>query len=281
VGSVATVRTKLSVALVAALAVTAAGCGGDDDVDLAAGEVELLEAGSGEMIQLPGPYRRGQSTNNVFTVDQAIEGAGINVEVNVELEADSRVANVEGGEATVEQRIGRFTVNAGDQPVSAPEIDELLDLRGKVLTTVYDERGRQVGGIERADGGQLPPGFEEFQTGGAELAFPDEPVGVGARWVAGVESQIETGPPIEAEVTYELAELTNDSYVIEMSGDTPIEEEVDDIEFSGDLTQAGELRGDPRNPLAIEMTYDVGFEATADGESFSTTVTAEATSTPG
>jgi DNA-binding CsgD family transcriptional regulator len=72
-----------------------------------------------------------------------------------------------------------------------------------------------------------------------------------------------------------------DGYVIEISGDTPVEEEVEGVEFSGDITQEGEVRGDPRNPLAFEMTYDVGLEATADDDAFSTTVSAEATSTEG
>jgi DNA-binding CsgD family transcriptional regulator len=274
-------RPRVLVALLAALALPIAGCGEDDEIDVAVGEVELLEAGDGEMFELPGPYERGQFANNVFTIDQQVEGAGLDIDVNVELQADSRVANVAGGEATVEQTIGSFTVDTGETPATSPELDALQDLEGAVLTTVYDEQGRQVGEIEFDGRGPLPPGFEEFQSGGADLFFPDEPVGAGARWVAGVESAAEAGPPITAEVTYELTEISDDGYTLEISGDTPFDEEVDGVEFSGDITQDGQVQGDPSNPLVVDMTYEVRLEAEADGESFSTTVSADATSTEG
>jgi hypothetical protein len=266
--------------LLAAALTLGAGCGEDDDeVGVEVGEVELLESGEGEKIELPAPYERGQAVGNVFTITQSVDGPGLAFDVNVELEAESRVVSVQGGEATVEQTIESFTVDTGDQPVAGPELDALRELEGAVLATVYDEQGRQVGDIELVGGGRLPASFEGFEGGGTDVLYPDEPVGVGARWVGGVESQVEAGPPIAAEVTYELTDVSANEFTLEISGDTEIEDEFDGVEFTGDITQNGEVTGDPRNPLVFEMTYDVGFDASAEGETFSTDVSAEATST--
>ena len=66
--------------------------------------------------------------------------------------------------------------------------------------------------------------------------------------------------------------------MIEVSGETPIDEEIDDVEFSGDLTESGEIRGDRSNPLVAEVAYESDMEASADGEEFTTSVSVEGSS---
>ena len=255
-----------------------AGCSGGDDADVAFDEVELLDAGSGDLVDLPAPYERGQSAENTFSTTQRIGGGGINVDVTVDFAATSEVASVDGGQATVEQTIDSFVIDTGEAAAASPQLYQLNDLEGAVLATTYDENGMQVGPIERSDGGPLPAEFEDFQGSGSQRVFPDEPVGIGARWVAVNELATEGGPTIVTETRYELTQLTKDGYVIEVSGETPIDEEIDDVEFSGDLTESGEIRGDRSNPLVAEVAYESDMEASADGEEFTTSVSAEGSS---
>jgi len=267
--------------LLVAVCTLGAGCGDDDDADVSLGEVELLESGSAELVDLPAPYDRSQSVVNTFSVAQQIGGGGVNVTVNVDLAATSEVASVDGGQATVEQTIDSFVVDTGETDATSPELAQLKDLEGVVLATTYDENGVQAGPIERVDGGSLPAGFEEFQSPGSQPVFPNEPVGIGARWVAANELAAEGGPTIVTATTYELTELTEDEYVIEISGETPIDEEFDDVEFTGELTESGEIRGDLSNPLVADVSYESDLEASANGQALTTSVSAEGSSKPG
>jgi DNA-binding CsgD family transcriptional regulator len=266
----------------AASGLLAVGCGGDDDdTDVGAGEIELLESGSGERIQLPAAYKPGQAADSDFSLTQNISGGGIDADINVDLSMSSEVADATEGEATVEQTVENFVIDLGDIGATSPELDELEDLKGAVLATTYDASGRQVGAIERVDGGPLPSGFEDFQGTSADLVFPDEPIGVGARWASGNEFEVEGGPAITTETIYELTELTDDGYTLEVSGSSPFDVEVDKVELSGEVRESGEIRGDRSNPLISDMTYDVNMEADAEGDSFTTSVSAELQSSDG
>ncbi len=258
-----------------------AGCGGDDDANVSLGEVELLDAGTGDLVDLPAPYKRGQSAENTFSTTQKIGGGGIDVDVTVDFAATSEVASVDGGQATVEQTIDSFVIDSGEAAAASPQLYQLSELEGAVLATTYDENGMQVGPVERSDGGPLPAEFEDFQGSGSQRVFPDEPVGVGARWVAVKELATDGGPTIVTETTYELTELTKDGYVIEVSGETPIHEEIDDVEFSGELTESGEIRGDRSNPLVADVSYESDLEASADDQEFTTSVSTEGSSKKG
>ena len=267
----------------AATGLLAVGCGGDDgdDTDVGAGEVELLESGSGERIQLPATYKPGQAADSDFSLMQSISGGGITADISLDLSMSSEVADATEGEATVEQTIENFVIDLGDIGASSPELDQLEDLKGAVLAATYDASGRQVGPIERIDGGPLPSGFEEFQGTSADLVFPDEPIGVGARWASGNEFEVEGGPAITTETIYELTELTDDGYTLDVSGSSPFDVEVEDVELSGEVTESGEISGDRSNPLVSNMTYDVDMEADAEGDSFTTSVSAELQSSDG
>jgi hypothetical protein len=102
----------------------------------------------------------------------------------------------------------------------------------------------------------------------ATFAFPGESVGVGARWTD--EQSIPSGG-IEAPVVYEyeLVELTDETYTIEVTIDSEFDEEVEGADLAGAFTGGGTLSGERDNPLALSGTIELSgdFDIEADGES--------------
>lgn len=251
-----------------------AGCG--DDEGIAApppGEVRVVAdpASDTETSRLTPTYRRGQQSTTSLQMSMGFDLAGQSANADVNMKMRQRVVRAVHGEATIEARIDSVDVSSA----SSTEVEDALDdLVGKTVIATYDQRGLQVGSTELKGGGTVPEELEEALNTTGTLAFPEESVGVGSKWVIGAEKEI-AGTTIRVGTEYELTELTGDQYTLSVRQDQPLDGEVDGAEYDGNIVADGTIHGSLSNPLLADMTYDqdTDFEVSADGESADGSIT--------
>lgn len=270
-------RRVVGVAVAATLVLTA--CGDDDSASTeVVGErdefgVALMSAGEGdaeERITLPAPYEVGQRTTTTADLTLGIEfdGGGFSEEVVVgmTLVMTQEVTDVAADVATVEGRIDDVQLTEAPAGVDPAEFEAGFDaIAGEVVVTRYSQTGMRVGDIELASGGPIPDEMVELFEQSNTVALPSDPVSVGARWSSLDDVEFE-GIVVEGETIYELVELTDDRYVLELTQDIPLDERIDGADLRGSYEAEGTITGHRQNPLDIAMDYEqIGRFAVTDG----------------
>lgn len=245
--------------------------GGDDDEDDGEGTTD----GDGDRIMLPVSYEVGQSSSTTaeMTIGFDVDAGSVNqdVELIMEMRMSEEVTDVSAdGVATVETSIDAIDLVDGPAEVSEADFGAEFDgVLGEVVVLEYSESGMQIGEPKLKSGGSLPDEFADYFDDAVGMgAFPSEPIGVGARWSSIDEIESE-GITVEGETIYELVELTEDGYVIALTQDIPVDEDVDGVSLDGSFSATGEIRGNRSNPLQVEMTYEQAgsFDLSGDGQS--------------
>lgn len=247
-----------------------AGCGDDDGMDLEVGEVEVASTGEGRKVTLPGTWEVGQTADmeSSVDIDLGIDAVGVSEDIStgIDITSTREVTEVASGEVTVSETVEDVGVSGDAQAEVEASVEEMI---GLTIVTRYEEDGRQIGEPTTEDGSSLPA---EFQTAQAQLVFPTEPVGVGARWQVG-QTLSSGGTAFEFVQEYELVELTDDGYVIELTSDDTLDISQDGGSVSGPLNLDGEVHGQLDNPLDIDTTFELDFDGDIDAEGESGSMT--------
>jgi Family of unknown function (DUF6263) len=269
--------TRRAVPIVAVLAATGLVAGGGAVANAQPVTSLSTAGGGGDQITFPVEYTVGQAatTEGTFGVSLSLDGFGVSE--TYALTFDMRLVETveevdEDGGAVIHTTIE--DVNVVDAP---DELDTSTyeDLAGIVVAEHRDAQGH-TDSSEILNEDELSEeqriAADEFLSGfdAAQVDYPDGPVGVGAEWTS--EQTVQSGG-VELPATYEyrLAELTEETYTIEMTVDSDIDEEVDGAEVDGRFTGQGTFTGDRDNPLALSMTFrlDGVADVEADGDSAS------------
>ena len=273
-----TSRSALSAALLATVLGLAA-CGDADepeslvlvgvDVDPSADTsandgVRLLNAGTTDRLTLPVGYEVGDTATSTVSFDLAIgvdgraDGGGMSFEMT-----QTVIEVADDGDATVEVVVNdaALTGNIAGNLELERELDEVVGVR---LVSAITSGGTLTGEIRRVDGGEVPAFFtEQVAQVETDVEFPTEPVGVGAVWTATTEVE-SNGITVEAETRFDLIEVTDNHYVVEITQLVPIDERIDGQRVEGLLDADGRLTVDRDNPLDVDMVYEQVTEISAD-----------------
>ncbi len=243
------------------------------------GSVELLDAGVEDgRIQLPGIAEVGQTGSGSATinVDLSVSGSGIaqDVSLGLILGYDANVVEADERGYTAETEITETDVSEAPEGADLSTLESLVGVRYRQTFAADGE----AGALELANADELTPeqteAFEQFGSGlssAAALAYPAEPIGIGARWTstAVVESE---GFEAEVDYNYELVEVDGTSYLIDLTYDEDIDQEVDQggtaLQAKGNVNGSGSVRGSVDNPLqtTTEITQDFALDFEGDGE---------------
>jgi hypothetical protein len=239
------------------------------------GRVEVLDTGAeGRRIRLPGTAEVGQSAASAVTIDVnlAMEGPGVSEEVPVSMRIDTEAEIVEVTDSgyVAETTITNAELIAGPRGLDPATFEQIAGI-------TFRQRIRPdgtTGEVELVDADQLTnaqrQAFDQFiaQLKSASVAYPSEPVGVGARWQAtqAVESQ---GFPFTITYVYELTSIEGDSYTMDVTYDQDIDDEFEQAgqtaRMSGTVTGNGTTAGSIANPLlvntAVTQDFDVDIES--------------------
>jgi Family of unknown function (DUF6263) len=239
------------------------------------GRVEVLDSGAeGRRIRLPGPAEVGQSAASSVTIDVnlAMEGPGVSEEVPVSMRIDTEAEIVEVTDSgyVAETTITNAELTAGPRGLDPATFEQIAGI-------TFRQRIRPdgtTGKVELVDADQFTnaqrQAFDQFigQLQSASVAYPSEPVGVGARWQAtqAVESQ---GFPFTITYVYELTSIEGDSYTMDVTYDQDIDDEFEQAgqtaRMLGTVTGNGTTAGSIANPLlvntAVTQDFDVDIES--------------------
>lgn len=273
----------LAAAAVVLAAVTA--CGDDDSSpDVSTGPAEIDQLGAEEpRVQLPGTGALGQTGSGAANIrlDLVVEGGGVSESVPVEIEIGYDAVIVD---ATEESYVAETTIT-GSEMADVPAGADTGDLEGLVGVTYRQEFAADgtAGQFELVNADDITSAqqtaFDELgaSLGAATVAYPSEPIGVGARWssVATIESE-----GFETDVTYryELTELDGDDYVVTIDYDEDIDESIDvdgqSADVSGTISGGGTATGNVTSPLAAQVLVDqqTALAFDADGATYSMTM---------
>jgi len=275
-----------------ALSLSLASCGDDEGAEVTPGPVAVEDAGAEDgRVELPGSAEVGQTGSSAATIDMrlGIEGGGgaEEVPVSVRLDYDAEVVEADTAGYVVENTFTGAEVL--DAPAGA-DFSVLEDLVGVRYRELFNPDGTSDD-TELVDEDQLTSAqreaYEQFgsQVESTAFDFPDEPVGVGARWtsVSTVEQQ---GFDLTVTYHYELTALEGDRYTVEISYDEDIDDtfsvEGQDADVTGSLEGGGTTTGIVGNPLAFEtsLEQDLEMDIEADGQSLSMTMSVAVTVEP-
>jgi len=296
---------RRTLALVLALSLAAAACGGDDDATptpTTTSEATTTTAedattttsapGSGVTVTLLDPgaeprvalrYRVVEGATDAVTqrneVTIAQEVGGQRQELAVpatEIDIDYAAEDVGDGRFTAVGTFGAARASGGD-PAAAAETQRLLQLlEGASIATVTTDRGQIVEtAIEGLDETGNPV-FDELASSLADQAaslafpFPEEPVGVGARWSISTEVEI-AGLPLRAEYLVTATRVDEDGADADVEATLtfvagPVElqgtrAEVIDGQLAGTGTVSWALAGRLVPRLQLEMSGSATLEA--------------------
>lgn len=185
-------------------------------------DVELLETGAGPRRLLEVEVADGHVERTTTSLRLTMDYGTGTITLPVSMPFTTTVTGVEADGFTADVVYGRASVAGGSLPDgTGPMVDQALDLVEG--TTAHVSYGRN--GILRSselDLGEDAPDLvarllDNIATQGFAVAvpYPDEEVGVGARWRASTTMQI-GGVEVVVTSTYELARLTDGGYVVEV-----------------------------------------------------------------
>lgn len=228
--------------------------------------IALLTGGEQDKFVLAPQYEQGQESRNEITLGLDVSAGGQDVSVGMTMVLDQRVTEQTEESTTVEATLQNVEVTdapAGGEEQIKSEMDAIV---GETFVSKYDENGQPIGEVELKGGGALPEQMEQGLNANSQAAFPTEEVGVRSTWSQVISSENQ-GFKLELTTVYELTEVTDDEFVITMTQDTPIDQEVQGQDVSGELTGSGELRISRANPLLVQADYGSDTSAEADGQS--------------
>lgn len=248
------------------------------------GRVELLDSGAeGQRIRLPGTAEVGQSAaaSVMIDVDLAMEGPEGSEEVPFSMRIDTEAEIVEVTDAgyVTETMIANAELREGPRGLDPAAFEQIegVSFRQQIRPDGTTGEAELVDADQPRDAQR--EAFDQFigQLKSASVAYPAEPVGVGARWRAtqAVESQ---GFEFEITYGYELTSIEGDSYTIDVTYDEEIDDEFEQSgqtgRMSGTITGDGTTSGSIANPLLVNTSarqdFDVDIEA--DGEQLEMTM---------
>lgn len=267
--------------VIATVGLVVAACGDDDEQTTTTIEgVELNEPGSEDgRRQLPGTGEVGQRAAGTIDIDTtvALDGGGTNedVAIGVRLAYDAEIVEAEESGAYVsELTITDASIDGAD----SGEVDlDVASLVGVTLRQRFAADGTG-GDVELANEPELTEAqrtaFDAFagELTASTVAYPAEPVGVGATWRTTVRVERE-GFELPINYDYELVELEGDEYTIEVRYDQDIDDEIEadgqSAAVSGTLSGGGTVNGSASNPLLTtsSLTQDLDMTIDADGQS--------------
>lgn len=266
------VRSRLLVPLVAAATVVA-GCGGPGEqrradppssshpradsertVEASTGRVELLEAGAEPREPLRLDLRPGDTTSATLEFqirqEQEVDGRPVPPEPNPALRADLAFSVEDAAGDTFVVRYGYDSFGVAD-PDDVPA--DVVEQVGAALegfeqvtgTTELNERGQTIGGsVDLPD--EVRPSFadqvEQISDGIEQLSapFPEEPVGIGARWMTTEEITVD-GLTTRQQSIYHLVSHQDDRYVLDVTTTQTAEDQALDLPGAPDVS--AELTG--------------------------------------
>ena len=114
---------------------------------------------------------------------------------------------------------------------------------------------------------------------GAQMIYPDEPVGVGARWT--VEQAVSGDSfPVVAEYQYALTAVEGGRYTMSVSYTAAFDTVVDGVPTAGIVSGLGSVTGSVDDPLDVSYRLGQTTEGTAGGNTVQVEVTVTMESTP-
>jgi Family of unknown function (DUF6263) len=247
--------------------------------------VELVDAGAeGDRIRLPGTPEVGQSAASSVTMDinLAMEGPGVSEEVPfvMRIDTEPEIVEVTDSGYVVETTITRAELTEGPPDLDAASF-------GQIEGVTYRQERSADGGTgeaELVDADQATDvqrqAFNQFigqLKATPSIAYPSEPVGVGARWRATQPVQNQ-GLAFEITYEYELTSMEGDSYRIDVTYDQPIDEEISQGgqtgRMRGTVSGGGRSSGSVTNPLLVttQMRQDFDVDIEAGGQQLAMTM---------
>ena len=251
----------------------ASACGGDDAK--AASVVSILDAGEGATTVLPVPYEVGQSASTSATFAAAIDinGAGADESVSFAFQLDltSTVSEVDDGGGSVVIS----TIEDAEWLEQPEGVDDglITDMVGLTYSESYDAAGlagsRELVNDEELSDDQRQAAEDMLeQSESVAFEFPVEPVAVGATWTSDTTIS-SNGLEFPATYHYELVSLDDESFVIDVTYDSPVDTDVDGMNVTGRISGSGSITGAVDNPLelAYQIEQDANISAEDDGDS--------------
>jgi len=106
------------------------------------------------------------------------------------------------------------------------------------------------------------------QSESVAFEFPEAPVAVGATWTSDTTIS-SNGLEFPATYHYELVSLDDESFVIDVTYDSPVDTDVDGMNVTGRISGSGSITGAVDNPLelAYQIEQDADVAAEIDGDS--------------
>jgi hypothetical protein len=257
-----------------------AGCGDDeardDDVSGtrdAAPTVELLDAGAKPRTALRLDLEEGDRASTSITTQQTVD-SGVPVEVpRFTMSFTTEVLNTRDSEFDTEVVFGPGRVSDSDaDPVLVAELKRMIDtMEGVTGRAVQSTRG-ELHEIDFDLPDDLPDAMaavmDQFldQSAGALVPLPVEEVGLGARWTATTNLEV-NGTELEQVATYTLDALDGPAYEVSVEIEQEFQPgEADGFELtSGTGSATGRMSGrtDSLAPAAstVESTSTITGEA--------------------
>ena len=253
-------------------------------------EPEVIDPGQQPRQELRYRFTEGQTStmgmDMAMVMSNVMDGSPL---VDIQMQISSRIETTvtevyEDGSARFELVFTRYDVEGLGDELAQGELDAVTDgLEGVSMWQVVDTRGNTLDfGLD--PGVALPPELEAqiLDTTVAAQPLPEEPVGVGARWVAAGTMDAE-GMPMQMTVETELLELDEDGAVMAMVIDADAADPsamMSAMPAGVELTVAGmtmsgggqaEVAFDdlvPHSEAELDLALDLSISATEAGETY-------------
>lgn len=220
-------------------------------------------------ITLPPPAAVGERAVSATSFDLVISADDFEIALALQLDMTSEVTELtaDGGYVAittidhVELTEAPTTVDVsalGYDGLAGAQFQQTFDASGKTMSTELlnaDQLGEAARSAAEGFTGNLQS---------AQFVYPDEPVGVGARWTADLEIATE-GFAIPTTYAYELTAITDGRYTIAVSYESEFDTTIEGQQASGDVTGLGTVVGSVDNPLDVSVTLDQTIDATSGG----------------
>ena len=149
----------------------------------------------------------------------------------------------------------------------------ITDLVGLTYSESFDASGvagsRELVNDEELSDDQREAAEEIIeQSESVAFEFPDSAVAVGAIWTSDTTVS-SNGLEFPATYHYELVSLDDESFVIDVTYDSPVDTDVDGMNVTGRISGSGSITGAVDNPLelAYQIEQDADVAAEIDGDS--------------
>ena len=252
---------------------------GDDG----SGAVVLSAGNPGTSIALPARPAPGQTATTVTVIDVSVTAGGSTIDFDVELRATVGIDAIAtgGGYATA----GVFDSVAAESEAANVGAARFDALTGVTYRETIEADGF-VASLEPLEPGRLS---EEQRLAlasvadtlrGVQAVYPDEPVGLGARWT--VEQPVAASSfPVTAAYHYELTAIGPRRFTVSVSYSSEFDATIEGVAATGTVSGLGSIDGSIDNPLDVSFVLGQTTDSTAGGRPLHVAVTVSKESTPG